>query len=448
MPNHRLPRDPDAPPSAHPRPGELEALFAGDLEHSRTRAVVLHLIAGCDVCGPICRGLHQQVDRDYAPEVSADDYDPVLDRAFAKVSLRKRAETELLAILISPPGIAPQRPKLSRELQIALIEGLIQAARSERGGHLPTYLKFAALAFSSAKELAKKKKPEPHLRDLIALARAERANAWRLSGFTQAAIGELELARKEAHRGTNDLRLIDQISSLAASVYTDARQFDRAESILLVLEEHHREAGEEAELGRVLMSLGNVASYQGRHAEAIERFLTAFDGLTAAGERELGALAYKNVLDCLVRDGLFAEAAGLMPTVREMVAEFVPETEMRKLRWLEASCAAGLGHPESAEAAFKNLVQEFGQAEMPFHQALVMLDLCGLWLSQGRHAEIREAARLLVISFLGLGISREAMESLRLLEQAAWQEKATAVLIRAAVREVEVLQAARPIPRR
>src|SRR6185295_9736077 len=119
----------------------------------------------------------------------------------------------------------------------------------DRGGEIDARRRAAHRRLPRALALAEKQPPEPELWDLTARARAEKANAWRLLGYTAEAIEQLELARTEALQGTGDPRLIAEIASLEASVFIAARQFERAEELLDLLEDRYRQEGDMAALG-------------------------------------------------------------------------------------------------------------------------------------------------------------------------------------------------------
>src|SRR6185295_11879036 len=169
---------------------------------------------------------------------------------------------DLVTLFALPDELSPLRPRRpapSREYQLAWIATLIEGAKSLRGDEPHTCAYLANAALCTALGLAQKQPPEPELWDLTARSRAEKANAWRLLGYTAEAIEQREEARKEALQGTGDRRLIAEIASLEVSVFIAARQFERAEELLDLLEDRHREEGDLAALGSIYMQQGNAA---------------------------------------------------------------------------------------------------------------------------------------------------------------------------------------------
>ena len=101
-----------------------------------------------------------------------------------------------------------------------------------------------------------------------------------------------------------------------------------------------------------------------------------------------------------------------------------------KRTWLEGNIAAGLGDLERAVERLSAATQGFDEAELGYQAALAALDLGAVWLRQGRsHAalEILEyAAETFVVA---IGVGREALGALALLQQACEQERVDVTLI-------------------
>lgn len=432
--------------AVHPKETEIEAFFAGTLDAPDRRRVFRHLLGGCADCAAHCRPVLAGHSRAFAPVPAEGEYDAPIDRAFEGLREKVRGWSELVGRLgmSDDPGAGSMSEPPKREdplwTQVTWVDRLIRVARSLRGGALADYTHFATEALDAALALAEQMPDEATLWDLAARARAERANAWRLAGSTQAAIGELEAARLEARKGSEGLPLIVEIASLEASAFLDARQFDQASTLLFQLEAFHRAADNSEALGRTLMQTGNVAYFQGAYSRAATAYVVAYDCLRAAKQDDVAGFAFKNAVDALVRAGLYVEAGQLLPDLRRCLEPHASPVEIRKLRWMEAKCIAGIGYFVPAAAELWRLAGEFGAMGLPYHQALVVLDLCGIWLCQGRYAEISEAARQLIRVFIELGIEREGWKAVVLLEQAATCERATEQHLAAAIRQIEGLQ--------
>ncbi len=77
---------------------------------------------------------------------------------------------------------------------------------------------------------------------------------------------------------------------------------------------------------------------------------------------------------------------------------------------------------------------------MPYYIALVNLELCTIWLHSQQTDELRAAVSEALSTFLALGIDREALASVILLDQGAQQDAATLDLLTRALREAEGLE--------
>ena len=140
----------------------------------------------------------------------------------------------------------------------------------------------------------------------------------------------------------------------------------------------------------------------------------------------------------------YAEAAGLLPKLRELALQQGNELDLLRLDWLSARIAAGQGRTKEATAGLERVSRSFLDREMPYDAALSSLDLSVLWLKAGRTAEVRELAVAIGEIFNAKGIDREALAALRLFCEAAEQESATVELARRVIAEIEHVRRAAP----
>ena len=133
----------------------------------------------------------------------------------------------------------------------------------------------------------------------------------------------------------------------------------------------------------------------------------------------------------------YAEAAKLLPEVREIAAEQANELDLIRVGWLTAKVAAGQGRTEEAIAGLEQVQKNFTARELAYDAALSSLDLAVLWLNAGRVAAVRELAVAMGWIFKAKGIDREALMALKLFCDAALQENATVALARQALAEIE-----------
>jgi hypothetical protein len=100
-----------------------------------------------------------------------------------------------------------------------------------------------------------------------------------------------------------------------------------------------------------------------------------------------------------------------------------------RLRWAEGDIALGLNRWDEAEAAYREVQEEFESHQMHYNAALVALDLALLLARQGRTEELKRLAADLVTAFESRAIHREATAALILFQRACDEERATDEMI-------------------
>ena len=103
-----------------------------------------------------------------------------------------------------------------------------------------------------------------------------------------------------------------------------------------------------------------------------------------------------------------------------------------KLHRLEGEIAAGLGDLVTAEATFQQIRQDLDDAGLGYQASLVSIDLAGVWLRQGRTSEVRGLVSEMAATFRVLGVEREAMSALHMLQDALDRDQATLEVLRLA----------------
>ena len=100
-----------------------------------------------------------------------------------------------------------------------------------------------------------------------------------------------------------------------------------------------------------------------------------------------------------------------------------------RLRWTEGSIAFGLGRLDEAEAAYREVQQEFLKHGVLYSVALVSLDLALLLSRQGPTGELKQLAAELRAVFSAQEVHREATAALVLFQRACEEDRGTAELI-------------------
>jgi hypothetical protein len=89
-----------------------------------------------------------------------------------------------------------------------------------------------------------------------------------------------------------------------------------------------------------------------------------------------------------------------------------------------------MGDLVTAEASFQQIRQDLDDAGLAYQASLVSLDLAGVWLRQGRTAEMRGLVTEMMGTFRVLGTEREALSALHLLRDALERDQATLDVVR------------------
>jgi tetratricopeptide (TPR) repeat protein len=278
-------------------------------------------------------------------------------------------------------------------------------------------LRLSALAREAALRLAPGHGDPVEATDWTALATAEMGNAHRLVGELDAAERCFRQALAIAERGSGRPRVVGTVADLAASLLADQRRFPEATGILARLHELYGLLGDRQLTARTLLALSVVESYAGEPERALPALLGALAGLDPAREPQLVALALHNLAKLLLDLGR-PQAAGRVLSSAERAGRLsgAPLDRLRR-RWLAGRIAAAAESYDPAAAAFRETMEGFAAAGLPYPAALAALDLATLQVQLGRRSEAHELLAGASGVFRRLGIAREALASLLLLRR-------------------------------
>lgn len=144
--------------------------------------------------------------------------------------------------------------------------------------------------------------------------------------------------------------------------------------------------------------------------------------------RNLWVLEF-NLCTCLSDAGRYREAEALLPKVKGLAHRLGNGLDSLRCRWLQSLISAGLGRLEEAAVGLESVAEELAALGIAFDTARACLDLSGLYLRQGRTAEVKRLAGQMVEVFKAQNVHREALAAVILFQQAAEQETATAELV-------------------
>jgi tetratricopeptide (TPR) repeat protein len=449
----------------HPAPSELVDLLHNRLEAQDRSRVLLHLARGCAACQ---QRLKPWVDVAFHPErvplprtakSAADslfDYDAALGR-MARFARRldqrhRKSAQEVRRFLAAKqlPGAIPEGPEVDERLRHRCRVWLA-AVPLIRQGTPESYESAARLLVAEVTRLlpvgaetATRSKEAWRDADLAARLWGELANAERLLGRYRAAEESFRRAMDLAGRGHGDVLVLAGLFDLAASLWIAERRFDKADEALGLAHRLYLDRRQHHLAGKALYLRGIAAGYAGKFEPAISHFCRAYDLIDADKAPDMAVGALSNAILFLADLGDFVRADRLHLAARPVLDSLAGPVEKLKLRAVAGKIAAGLGRLHQAEAAFRTVRREFTRLKLPMHASLAGLELCAIWLHEGRTAEAKAIVEETLATFIALGIEREALASLVLLDEAVRQEQATVELAKAALREAEGLRVPRP----
>lgn len=266
---------------------------------------------------------------------------------------------------------------------------------------------------------------------LRARAFAARANARRVLGELRGADADFREARVcLARSGMQGARVEAEILDLESSLRRDQRNFPEALNLAGAAVAIYEKIEDAHGKGKIFLQKAKILEESGDLKQAIDLLQNPSQWIDESKEPQLFASARYNLLGTLVLAGRHEEASRILPEVRDRFRSTAEPLDWVRLRWAEGNIALGLGQAEPAEAAFREVQQQFLALGMDLNAALVTLDLAVLLSDQGRTNELKSLAVELLAAFESRQIHREAMAVLILFQRACEEERMTAELAR------------------
>lgn len=297
-------------------------------------------------------------------------------------------------------------------------ESIVQASRKvERSASLARL----------AQEIAERVQgPEGWRSRIRGFALAHAANALRVQGEHQAAEATLQQAKRLWESGIDSTEVLDpgRLLDLEASLRRDQRRFEET----LTLLEEALKVGRCPE--RYLINQGFTLEVMGEYDRAVEVLVQAESLVERKGDPRLANILRLNLALNLCHLGRYGEASKMGQQVRAVAAEMGDEIGILRALWMEGRVAVGLGQREEARQRLELARREFAARKMGYDVALALLEEAVLLFEEGRGAEVRALSRGLVEIFGSKGVHREALAALKLFQEAAERNEATAELAR------------------
>jgi tetratricopeptide (TPR) repeat protein len=156
----------------------------------------------------------------------------------------------------------------------------------------------------------------------------------------------------------------------------------------------------------------------------------ALDLIDPQGDPRIFLAARHNLINALHESGRVREAFALLYHTRPLYLQAGDRMNLLKLRWLEGVIAFGLHRIEQAEAAFREVRDAFHGLGLDYDAALAALDLAGVYIVQGRSAEVSRIAEETLVTFQSYNTHREAIAALLVFAGAARMNQVELELVR------------------
>lgn len=420
----------------HPTPEELEGIAWNRVPPSRVREILLHVLNGCASCKAAVSphfgalfGLVEPPERELSSQ-EEERYDAAVGRAFSSVLARARELREARRQEVTSDTSFEALPPVPEPLQgVPLFESLLQQSWALRHENPAEMVRLAERARGLAESMRLSDLSPKALADLQCRAWIELGNAYRVADDLPAAERSLGQATQKYLEGTQDELLAARLFSVQASLLTDARRLDLAETALDLVIGIHQRRNDEHEAGRALLQKGIIAGYQGRSEDALQLITNGLQGLDEERDPRLVHLALHNQALFLLDAGQIREARIALWQARARGLDPGGRLNELKVRWLEGRINLALGELERAEAAYREVKLGFVESRLVYKAALTGLELGAVLLRREKAEAAAEEILAAADIFMSLGINREASASVLLLRRAAEQRIVDAALI-------------------
>jgi tetratricopeptide (TPR) repeat protein len=259
---------------------------------------------------------------------------------------------------------------------------------------------------------------------LLAYAVAHLGNALRVASKLDAAGRTFAAARRLWAKGMDPDRLLDpgRLPDLESSLRRAQRRFGES---LQLLEDA---AAVTRRPEHMELKAASILAVMGEYNRAIEVLTEVAPRVERHPDRRLLTIQRFNLAVAFSHVGRHRDAARLLPSIRRMAE--ADELDRVRSRWLAGRISAGLGRNGRALAALDSARRSFARLGLHYDAALALLEMAAILLGLGRLAEVRVLAADLAPIFEQQGVHDEALNALRLFEEAVARQAATARLAR------------------
>ncbi|HTQ81132.1 MAG TPA: tetratricopeptide repeat protein [Thermoanaerobaculia bacterium] len=425
----------------HPISLEVLGRFAS---HSTTaaerRAVVRHLLAGCAECkSQLGHLLPSPPEMDRRSKLQDDRYDAAFERAvrFTLTAFQGAPAARVQGLLAEidatelnvREGLLKRHPRFwSQELCNALIQRSHEARFTD-----PAIMRHEAhLAVLVADCLSDDPLEPGEAAEFRARAWAALGNALRVSGDLNDAEGALLTAQSHLKNGTRQRPHCAQVLSHLASLRMDQRRFEDSLDLIQQAVEIWRDLGNDRELARALIKQAIMTGEAGKPRAAVHILKEAGKLVDAKAEPKLALILMHSIIRFYVDGGQSEVALRLHLEARPLYEQESDPLIRIKERWLEGQILSAERHLESALKQLSEAREGYLAHGNRYEAAIVSLDLAAVFAKLRRFPEMRVLAREILREMEALGVRRESLAALILLQQAATSEAALTLIRRTA----------------
>lgn len=433
----------------HPTPEALEQFVLGQLSTPEMRQIARHLMTGCQQCQDVTASLWEPaeledpfalVEGEAADEDVRDGYDEVLDRVFARVIAAETVIEEQRTVGRKLLEELIQLPEARRHLLVCnsqrfrsrmLCERLIEQSHEDGFNEPRRAIEIANLATLVADRLRLEDGDgEEALNSLRARAWAQLGNAFRVN--VQLADAERAFSVAESLLDEGPIALLDRarVHVLLASLRLDQHRFAEALQLFDRAAVIYKKLGQWSLLGRTLHQKALVCSEAGDSEGEMRLLRQALDLIDPQADPRVFLAVRHHLIEALNEGGRSREAFALLFHTRPLYLKAGDRMNLLRLRWLEGRVALGLQRIEQAEVAFRDVREGFHELGHDFDAALASLDLAGIYILQGRSADVRRIAEETLAVFQAHNTDQEALAALLAFCTAARMDQAELDLVR------------------
>jgi transcriptional regulator with XRE-family HTH domain/tetratricopeptide (TPR) repeat protein len=184
---------------------------------------------------------------------------------------------------------------------------------------------------------------------------------------------------------------------------------------------------------RLLCKKANALYRSGDLEGSIAALRQGLAHIAPTTEPRLFFMLQSNLAETLTETGQAAEAAEMLPELLRLQGHVGNGLNQIRLRWLEGKIDAGLGRIDRAIETLSWVRAAFAKEQIPYDEALAGMELAGLYLEQGRTADVKRLVLQMEPVFQSQGVPAEAQKALALFRRAVELETVTVALVRRVV---------------